>query len=316
LFSGLSNYFNLQSAFTQYSIDQANLDKARSDAFYDARVAYLNLLIGQENLKLQNQILERRRLNERMIKLRYDGGKEDKGNLMQNESYLADAEHSLSSARRQLRLAQLKLSQLLDSDISQVEGTLEVTAPTTPEYSSLINNSPSYIVSKYQLDLADISNRSSVSGYLPDISLQGSYRKTGTSWPPDNENKSLSLNLSYSLFPGGTNIIDSAINSARLDKAREDFAQAYKSTLYNIQSAYENLLDAIEALKVRGLYLNAAKEREAIAEAKYLNGLMTYTDWDLIESQYISAQQSLVSAQKSTLAAEADWHHSYGGFVK
>jgi outer membrane protein TolC len=316
LFTGFNNYFNLMSAYLQYSSDQSSLKKAKSDACYDVRSAFIDLLIAQENLKLQNQILERRRLNERMIKLNYEGGKEDKGNLMQNEAYLADAEYNVSSAKRQLHLARLNLSQLLGENIQRAEDTLNLTVPPTPEYESLTFNSPSYVISKYQLGLAEIGQRATVSEFLPNVSLQGSYRKSGLNWPPDTENKSVSLNLSYSIFPGGTNVADAAINSAKLDKAREDFDLSAKSTRYSIESAYENLKDAVESLKVRRFYLEAAKERETIAQAKYMNGLMSYTDWDLIESQYISAQISLLNSQKSALVAEASWHRSYGGYVK
>ncbi len=319
LFTGFGNYFNLQSAFVQYESDQANLNKARSDSYYNCRLAFINLLIAQENLKLQNQILERRRQNERMIRLNYEGGKEDKGNLMQNEAYLADAEYSVSSAKRQLRLAQANLAQLLDESIDQidqVEGDLTATVPSTPEYSSLAVGTPSYQIAKYQLEQAEIGNSSTVSGFLPDISLQGSYRKTGLNWPPDSENKSLSLNLSYNFFPGGTNLADIAVNGSKLDKARQDFAQSSKSIRYGIEEAYENLKDAVESLKVKKLYLEAAKEREKIAQVEYLNGLMNYTNWDLIESQYISAQQTLINAQRSALQNEAAWQNSYGGWVK
>ncbi|HTY13931.1 MAG TPA: TolC family protein [Candidatus Omnitrophota bacterium] len=316
LFSGLNNYFNLQSAYLQYQSDQASLVKARSDAYYNVRLAFIGLLVAQENLKMQSRILERRQQNERMIKLNYEGGKEDKGNLMQNEAYLADAEYSVDSAKRQLHLAQVNLAQLTDQDIDQVEGSLEVTLPPSTEYSGLMKTSPAYLIAKYQLEQSEINNNSTVSGYLPDVSLQAAYRKSGLNWPPDQENKSLSLNLSYNFFPGGTNVADTFVNGAKLEKARQDFSQTVKTLRYDLESAFESLKDAAEALKVRKLYLDAAAEREKIAQIEYLNGLMSYSDWDLIESQYISAQQNLVSAQRTALQNEASWYNSYGGWVK
>jgi len=69
-------------------------------------------------------------------------------------------------------------------------------------------------------------------------------------------------------------------------------------------------------LGVRETYFEATEERAKIDRVKYLNGLITYDDWDRTESAYITAQKSLLTARKTTLLAEAGWYKSYGGYVK
>jgi outer membrane protein TolC len=197
LFSGLSNYYNVQSSFAQYSIDQANLIKTKSDAFYDLRIAFINQIIAQENIKLQKNILDRLIENERLVKLQYESGKEDKGNLMQTSANRKSAEFNLASAQRALSLAGLKLSQLLGYRAASLEAGLEPVAPQETDFGKLSEDSPSYISAKYQLEQSEIAQKETISGFLPDVSLSGSWRRSGANWPPDSENKNLSLNLSY-----------------------------------------------------------------------------------------------------------------------
>ncbi|MBI5399502.1 TolC family protein [Candidatus Saganbacteria bacterium] len=118
------------------------------------------------------------------------------------------------------------------------------------------------------------------------------------------------------IFPGGGNFADRAIYGLFLDKAREDFAKKQKELYYDIKSAYEGFKNAVEVYQVQKNYLNSSVERAKIAAAKYLNGLITYDEWDRLQTQYISDQTGLLSSQRAVLAAEADWLKSYGGRVK
>ena len=316
LFTGLSNYYNLQSAQIEYAYNEKGLEKARSDAYYEARIAFINLIIAQENIKLQKNILDRQIENERLVKLQYDSGKEDKGNLMQNAANRKNAEYNLSSAERALSLAQLKLAQLLGSQVISAESEMEPSPPPDADFQKFTANSSSYLMAKYQLEQAEIAQKATVSEFLPSVSLSGSWRRSGQNWPPDSENKSISLNLSYSFFPGGSNIADSIINNINLSKAREDFIKSEKDLRYNIEESYIKFKDAVEAMKIAIVSLAAAEERVKIAMAKYLNGLTTYDEWNRIETDYISSQKSALSSRKSALDAEAAWQNSYGGWVK
>ena len=316
LFSGMSNYYKLRSAWVDYALNEKGLEKAKSDAYYEARTAFINLAIAQENIKLQKNILDRQTENERLVRLQYESGKEDKGNLMQTAANRKNAEFNLSSAERALSLARLKLAQLLGSYVTSAEGELEPAPPPEEDFQKLTANSPSYLMAKYQMEQAEISQKATISEFLPSISLSGSWRRSGQNWPPDSENKSVSLNLSYSFFPGGSNIADSIINNLKLSKAIEDFIKSEKDLRYAIEELNVKFKDAVESLQFSIISLAAAEERVKIATAKYLNGLTSYDEWNRIEADFISSQKAVLSARKSVLAAEAAWHNSYGGYIK
>lgn len=316
LFSGLSYYYNLRSANVNFQYYQTNLNKALADVYYFIRQAFIELYAAQENLEVQEKILKYRSDNARMIKLFYNSGKEDKGNLLRAEAQVSEAQYNVNSAKHRLELARLKLSQLIDRKVEATAGELKAVSSPRGDLNSLLKKAPAYLLAQYQLELADIDRSATVAGFLPNVSLRGSYSKSGSDWPPGTSSNSITLNVSYSFFPGGSNIADRAIKGYLLDKAREDFKNSEKDIYYTIQNAYTNFVDALEAYKVQQTYLTASEERARIAQVRYLNGLTKFNDWDIIQNEFVSSENRVLTAQQAALLAEANWHKSFGGYIK
>jgi outer membrane protein len=316
LFKGTEGIYGIQGAYANVEYKNASLRATRASVLYDLRFAYVDLLYAQENIALSEKILKQREQNTRLIQLRYESGKEDKGNLMTTQADEAQAKYDLSAAERDLRLARLKLSQLLQLNVTQVEKPGELKAVPEPVFDELLETAPTYITASKQLEMAELSQKASISGFLPSLSLSGNFRKKGSEWPPDEDSKSWSLNLSYPFFPGGGNIADRAIAGANLDQAREEFDKEIKDLRYSLEKDFEGLRGALDALEISKISLAAAEERANITNAKYLNGLTGYDEWYRIENAYIQAQKQLLSSKRSALQAEAAWHKSYGGYVR
>ncbi len=314
LFRGLQNYYGLRSAYANVELSKASLRKTESDAYYTLRLAFIDLYMAQQNISISTTILDRLRENSRLIQLRYNSGTEDKGNLLYTKASESQGEYNLSSARRDLALARLQLKRLAGVDILTAEGEAEITMEALPDAGTLTASSPSYAMAKYTLELAEIADMNTVGEFLPTISLTGSWQRNGPDWPPENESKSWGLNLSLPIFPGGSNFVDKMINGINLDKARSDFEATRKSALFTIEQDLQNTGRSIDALNVALIFLAASAERAKIADEKYLNGLMTYNDWDTIIKNYISAQNQVLSAKSSALQAIAALKNSYGGY--
>lgn len=316
LFRGFSNYFNVQSSYLEYIIDEANLRKTESDYLYNVRLAFITLFTAQENIEVQKKILAERTQNEKLIKLMYDSGREDKGNYLKTEAQVKEATYNLVAAKRDLELARFNISELLNFEITSVESDYTISDIKGIDLQALASYSPSYLMSKYTLDLADLQKKSTVSEFLPNITLSGSTSKSDSVWPPQNSSNSVSLSMSYPFFPGGANIADYAINSANLDKAKEDFKKAWKDLTFRIKNAFFNLLNAIDSYSVQKTFLAASTERARISQAQYMNGLITYDEWDRIQNEFIGYQRSELTSRRTAQNAEAALYNSYGGYVK
>jgi outer membrane protein TolC len=316
LFAGFSNYISGLSAKANLDYYEASKQKAISDVYYAVRKSFIDLSIADENIKLLKDILARRKNNTELITLRYESGREDEGALLRTQADQADAAYNITSAERSKSLAQLKLYQLVSAEVKEAAGKLEALPISSPSYNALVDGAPAYIMYNKQLLKSELAFRKTASEFLPSVALSGSYRKSGSDWPPVSDSNSISLSLSYSFFPGGANIADRAAASADYDRARQDFVQNKNDLRYAIELAYESFRDAIDAQRIAQLSVDAASLRAEITRTKYMNGMVYYDEWDRIENDYINAQKNLLSRKKSTLYAEAAWYNSYGGYVK
>ena len=316
LFSGMENFYKLKSSYINYEYYKANFSNSEANVYYNVRVAFLDLLFTKEKVSLLKKILEQRRENARLIRLRYESGKEDKGNLMKTEADALEAEYNLSCAERDFQLAKLKLSQLIDENIENAEENFKGIDLKEVDFEELVDNSPLYIMAKCKLELAETSKMATVSGFLPDVSIRASWSKSDDVWPPEGESKSWSLNFSYPFFTGGSNFLNPIIYNFKLEKAKQDFEKSKKDIRYSIEEAFRTFKNSLEFLNVQEKSLLAAEERAKIARAKYLNGLLIYDEWNRIENDYINAQMAFLSSHKNVLLSEAAWYKSFGGYKK
>ncbi|MBU0572932.1 MAG: TolC family protein [Candidatus Margulisbacteria bacterium] len=316
LFQGFENLYGVQYSASSLDQQRASWLSTRADVMYALRSAYIELLYIQEKIALLEKILKERTSNTALITLRYESGKEDKGNLMATQSEQKQAEYDLSAARRELDLARLNLSQLLQQEVKEAEALSSIAVPPLPDYKVLLISSPDYQISELAYKMAEINYKKSIAGLLPSLSLSASYRNSGSDWPPAAQNNSWSLSLSYPFFPGGSNLIDRIMAKVDMEKAQQDFNKNRDDLRYSLQDAYEALVDASESLAVSEFSLAASLERAEISRARYINGLVNYDEWSRIDNIYIQALKTQLSNKKQAWLAEALWHKTYGGAVE
>ena len=316
LFQGFENLYGVQYSASSLDQQRASWLSTRADVMYALRSAYIELLYIQEKIVLLEKILKERTSNTALITLRYESGKEDKGNLMATQSEQKQAEYDLSAARRELDLARLNLSQLLQQEVKEAEALSSIAVPPLPDYKVLLISSPDYQISELAYKMAEINYKKSIAGLLPSLSLSASYRNSGSDWPPTAQNNSWSLSLSYPFFPGGSNLIDRIMAKVDMEKAQQDFNKNRDDLRYSLQDAYEALVDASESLAVSEFSLAASLERAEISRARYINGLVNYDEWSRIDNIYIQALKTQLSNKKQAWLSEALWHKTYGGAVE
>ena len=57
---------------------------------------------------------------------------------------------------------------------------------------------------------------------------------------------------------------------------------------------------------------SAAETRAGIARSKYNNGLMSFEDWDRIETDLIQRQKAALLGRRERVLAEAAWEQTQG----
>ncbi len=316
IFSGFKNSSKLKQERTELKREEAKFKRTVSDTIYDLKVAFAQVLRGQRTISLSEEILKRRKENTNLVKLRYEAGREDKGAYLRSEADLYQAEYEFSKAKRNLKTQQMKLLKEMGRDefeVIAVSGAFKVVSPERIfSFQELLVKSPDYLVARYGVDSAKYNLRYTRGDFYPQISFSGSTSMSGPEWPLERARWNVGLSLSYPFFSGGKKIYDWKIAQTDKVKSEENFREIKQEILFQLEQAYNGLIDAVEDVKVKEKYFVASQERAKISSVKYINGLISYQDWDTIENEFINSKKSLLGAKFNAFVARAEWKRVLG----
>lgn len=316
IFSGFKNSSKLKQERAELKREEAKFKRTVSDTVYDLKVAFAQVLRVQKTISLSEEILKRRRENTQLVKLRYEAGREDKGAYLRSEADLYQAEYETSSAKRNLKTQQMKLLKEMGRDefeVIAVSGTLKVAPPEgILSFQELLVKNPDYLGARYGVDSSKYNLRYVRGAFYPQISFSGSTSRSGPEWPLERARWNVGLSLSYPFFSGGKKIYDLKIAQTDKVKSEENFREIKQEILFQLEQAYNGLIDAVGDVKVKEKYFIASQERAKISSVKYINGLISYQDWDTIENEFINSKKSLLGAKFNAFVAWAEWKKVLG----
>lgn len=317
LFNGFSDYSSLKIADANIRSSEANLQETKAQISYDLKTAVANYNYAKNSLLLSKDILKRREDNLRLVELRFENGRENKGSVLLSRAYLEQAKLDLFRAENGMDASLSFLRRVLN--LPQ-EALIDVEAPTAveqnilpPDFNTIIQNTPISKRFKATLDNASATVDSKKSNFLPTWGVSGSVGRTGKDFFPDEQSSwRVGTALSWSLFEGGKDYYSttSAILLEKVASIRlENQTLELRRTLL---SSYTDFKEAALTVKVSSSFLEASKVRADISRSKYNNGLATFDDWDIIENDLITRQKDYTLKIKDRLIAEASWEQAQG----
>lgn len=336
LFSGFSTQASREIAKARFDSAKEDLELAEASLYQSLKTTFVNLLTSQENLILLRKIRDRRAENKRLIGLRFDAGRENRGSFMRASAQLAQADFEVARAERALRVTQRAFAQSLGKDAFEAlavtgtfvalgaetlpgggsstssTGKFVATAPSDVPFSQLARATPEYQKQEYALQAAQSGVKSARSGFFPQLSASGSLRRRGSEFPLDTDSWSAGLSLSIPIFSGLSDYYSTLQAKADLRRSLSLLESTRRNLERSLESAWASWQDAGSFSDVQLLFLNASEERAKIARAQYTTGLVSFQDWDIIESDLINAQKQYLSALRDAVTAEADWRRAQG----
>jgi len=316
LFNGFKDKASYDKAAAQVESAQAQYENTRAQVSRDLKNAFYGLLYAQQQVPMLEEIAARRHENVRMVELRYKSGRENKGSFLQSQASEAQAQYEVSQAKRSLRLAQRQLARVLgrsELEPLEVAGDFDVHSPgDAPDFMKLAAGIPSTRIAAMKHKSAQAQVATARGAFLPSLNASGSMSRGGTEWMPDNPSWSAGLNLSLPLFSGGQDHFNLKSAKSAREQAQIEATTAEKDAALRLEDAFSSYQDAVESTEVQKKSLEAAKVREQIASAQYANGLLSYQDWDQLESSLISSEKSRLQGLRAAMAAEADWELAQG----
>lgn len=306
-------------------IDQGDANRVAAEASYavtratvsqSLKVAFANLKYAQDSVALADSIVRRLEENVRLVGLRFDSGRENKGSLLLTQASLAQARLGRLQAMQAVTTAQASLAQALGRSESrdiEIRGEVPTQAPgSSPDFVGLTRQTP-------QFQLAVATERAAAAGitlarsaYYPNLNLTGSVGRLGSDWFPEDSHRAVGVNLTVPIFSGGRDYYSVRSAAASFDAASSSKESVERQTRVVLEQAYSSYVQAVEQVKVNQAFVDAALTRAEIARSQYNNGLLTFNDWNLIENDLTQRQTNYVISQRDRVSAEAAWEQAQG----
>ncbi|HYX34496.1 MAG TPA: TolC family protein [Oligoflexus sp.] len=316
IFDGFATQSRVSQAQSRVRETEQQIQILKARLSYDLKTAYSGMMQAQRSLRLYQDIIKRREENLRLVELRFAGGQENKGAVRLSEAYLKQARFEEMQARDNFNVTRARLNTVLGrGDDTSYELRNDVPLSDIPglvDFASLARNTPDYRLNRAQEETATADLSLARAGFYPQLGVRGSIGRQDDKFFPEDEAWSLSLVLTVPLFSGGSDYYtrQGAIN--RLTAAGLTRENAERDIVARLRQAHVTLAESAERLKVDESFREAVTLRAEIARSKYNNGLTTFDDWDLIESDLITRQRAVLSSQGNRVIAEAAWEQAQG----
>lgn len=324
LFSGLRDMSRLSQSRWQTQNRFWTLERTKSDVSYNLKEAFASLLYAQEYLELTKNIISRRQSNLAIVEVRYNSGRENKGSVLLAQAYLEQARLDALIAQDNLGVARKQLFSLINKDAFeeyQVSGEpplvslemdderLKEFALNTPDYHQAFSLEKS---AEYEIGIARAA-------FIPSLDLAASLSRNNRYFFPDDQTErwTLALNLTIPIFDGMGDYSTTKSAVATRYAAEASKRNTYLSLIPTIKVAQNQAHQSEVKLKVDAKFREASQTRAEIARAKYNNGLLTFEDWDIIESELINRQISFLQSKRDRIIRYAAFEKSIGkGSIK
>jgi len=216
---------------------------------------------------------------------------------------VANARVDLIRARNALRTARVALNTAMAIDVdtpTAVQDNLVFEAVNLERgqlRGEALRSRPEYRQSKLRVSAAEATERQTFRGFFPDISGTGSY---GGSQPQLNENWTLGLSLSWSLFDGGNRVAKYQEAKANLEGARQRVKSTELDIIQNVEQAEIAVEEAQERIQAAQALVASAQENFRLAQGRFDAGVGTILE-------LTDAQLALTQAQNTEAQALADY---------
>jgi outer membrane protein TolC len=317
LFDGFKTYNDFKSAEQDLTASQHSYTTVSAEVRYSLRKAFVDLLKAQALVPITQEIVARRKQNLDMIQLRYESGREHQGSLLLAEADLAQARYDHRKAKRDISVAQYALRKELgwDKDIPiRVKGSFKLQAPlgNKPNLRKITKSHPDVERVAAERGSAAYGLKSAKSEFFPTFKLSAEAGRVSSGGFSSDHGWSVGLGASMPIFEGGQRFANTSKAKAKLLEAASNETSEYDSVLAGLESAWQQLKDAVEYYEVQKKYLKADEVRAKIGRAQYANGLLIFDNWIIIEDNYVKSQKAYVSAQADMMIAEASWMKARG----
>lgn len=318
IFAGFADLSRYSQAKERTLVSRLGLQQTLANISAQLKESFSNLVYAKSLVSLNGIIAKRRFENMRMVQLRYESGSENKGSYLQAKAYHQEAEYNLVRARMLIQVYKTELATLMGMDPGvdfDIAGEIAVGTPMQePLFETLVQEVPAVLQAEAQVRIAkydiEVARRS---GFLPSLDVSGSVGRSDTKFYPELNNLgSVGVTLTVPLFDGFGDY--HGVKAAMAQSLSQAHARdrIYRTQLVSLRTLFMDYDLTHKKLQMTADFKEAAATRGKISRERYNNGLMTFENWDNVESENIQRERAYLEAKKDAVVTEARWERALG----
>ena len=291
------------------------LDGSMLDVRYEAEIAYLSLSRAQMYREAMRDYIAIVEALKAVAQHRFEEGYTSKGDLLQVESRLSDAEYQLSESEQSWRVALAHFNILrgeeADSDVVLREGILDGFAmPMREDVARVVEHHPAYLVAKANAEVAQYGIEIRRADYLPSLNagLFGQCQPTAEG----GVNGGLLLSLSVPIFHFMERSEAMRSANSNLSIARYNIADVSDNIVLNESRGWTNLEYSHRRMEAVQRNLDIARENLEISTYSYREGVATILDVLQAQISWLQIYENAITAEYDYAVAIASYRYIIG----
>jgi len=289
-----------------YEKSLADYNVKSASVRYEVARAFLEFLFVQEKLEVNRKIFSLRKQNADLLRLKYEGGRESRGDMLYALALKEMAKTNLKNSRRSVASASQQLARLLGYPIKEklrISGEFSVPKLDfdLEEKIKALKKSPRILSLKKDIENAEEELFSAKSDLYPKLTASQSVSWTQDREVPSSQNWSLSLNLSLPLFSGGPTYHKNNVRAQThyLRSLKKNYENTLRSLEADLRQAHLDFLNAVDRASSHLKLLEAVDERYKEARIKYMAGKISFIDLESVEQNLVDAEMERIEFLKT-----------------
>lgn len=313
LFSFGRTRAQIDAAHSEKSASIANLRLASATLRAKIAKAWSKTLYLQELVKIGEKNVTRRAANVQIVKLRYQGGRENKGSVLRTEASKLQTQTDAAEAQANLTLSKGELSVLIGQSIDENDLLSGDLIPELIDRSkSKPNEHPQVAAMVAKQRQAEASLREAKRRYLPELSLAAAAKKSASpNLPLGPPQYSAGLTVRVPIFNWATSgdVASASAKSKVAVIAAEEAKASYEQKIKQTESSLEI---AQKRLEVSQKIFEASKLQAEVSRQRYTLGLMSFQDWDSYETELMRSEADILRSKLEVANCYADHLEALG----
>ncbi len=275
-------------------------NRLKNNVIFNVSELYYRIQQKKQGIDLQNTILERRKKDLILIRLKYHAGKESLQAVNESETSFKEAEYRKLKEERELGNIYFEINTIMGKELTYkfdvFEEKISFTAFNSDDILKLsIANRPEIQKILISENLNLLNKKNIHANYKPKLSASMS-ESLGGKEIFKNDSFSASLSLSYKLYDGGKKSILLEESENTIKATENEIKKLKDDIVIEVYNALKNYELAYAKLQIDELLLKAKKDIYLLTKLKYEQGSETYFVFQNKENDLSQAEYNYVSS--------------------